>query len=187
MFLYEECVRVPLIVKLPQSAGIEPGTVIQQSAILLDVVPTLIQLHGLGPVETDGISLAPWLLSDESVQERWTCLETQYPLIYNWSPLFAYRDSNWKYIHAPRPELYNLQADPHERENLYETDSPLVETFSAALEDRLLQLNEAAAPNDAGDNVSMERAEMLGSLGYVSGGSSSSGAAHAKRFTRSKR
>ncbi len=169
LFLYEETVRVPFIVKLPQGAIRDPGRACQQSAGLEDVTPTLIELCGLGPTPVTGISLVPWLLGSAVIEPRDIVLETQYPLTYNWSPLYALRNADWKYIHAPIPELYRLADDPGETKNQTDSNSALKTEMSSELEDRLIALARDASLS-AVLPVSSDRMEMLASLGYAAGG-----------------
>jgi predicted Zn-dependent protease len=49
--------------------------------------------------------------------------ETDYPLRFGWAPLRSVRSEGFKYIEAPRPELYNLQSDPKELQNIFESAS----------------------------------------------------------------
>jgi predicted Zn-dependent protease len=46
--------------------------------------------------------------------------ETDYPLRFGWAPLRSVRAEGFKFIEAPRPELYDLQSDPEELLNRYE-------------------------------------------------------------------
>ncbi|MBN2327594.1 MAG: sulfatase-like hydrolase/transferase [Candidatus Omnitrophica bacterium] len=171
LFLYEEAVRVPLITKLPSKLPRpESGAPCRQSVSLLDIMPTLIDLCGLGTVETDGESFAPWLLGRSSAKPRNLVLETQYPLTYNWSPMYSLRNTHWKYIHSPQPELYNLQNDPDEHINLISSkDAPLQE-MQNELEDRLIAMAQSAMPASE-RQISSERMETLASLGYAAGSS----------------
>ncbi len=171
LFLYEEAVRVPFIVKLPEDEKRPINKAIKQSASLEDVTPTLIELCGLGPVDTTGVSLAPWLVGNARIKERNMVLETQYPLVYNWSPAYSLRNASWKYIHSPIPELYNLVSDPDEMINLIATPNTPLESMNAELEDHLLDM--ANAVSLASDMpISPDRVEMLASLGYAAGGKS---------------
>jgi tetratricopeptide (TPR) repeat protein len=69
----------------------------------------------------------------------------------------------YKYIQAPRPELYDLNADPHELNNIYRQSSPL----QAQLRDLLGRYTpKARAPAQA---MSPETKALLGSLGYLAG------------------
>lgn len=168
LFLYDECLRVPWIVKLPASAGAR-GVRIAQQATLTDAAPTLAGLSQLEPLDGDGISLAPWLAGGRAAEPRWTFHDTQYPLTYNWSPLFAIRGPEWKYVHAPRPELYNLAEDPGETRNLLEERPEVADDLRSRLLERLDDLS-SAPPFPGGERISSEQAEMLSSLGYVAGG-----------------
>ncbi len=170
LFLYEEALRIPWILKLPKNAQRKLGVSLQQSVCIEDVMPTLIDLCGLGPVPTTGMSLEPWIMNDVPVQPRNIVIETQYPMVYNWSPLYALRNSTWKYVHAPLPELFNLVEDPKEKNNLYHaTDTPL-SSMQSELESELIHMADTATL-DGNGQVSSERMEVLASLGYAAGGS----------------
>jgi arylsulfatase A-like enzyme len=171
LFLYEEAVRIPFIVKLPKDDKHSAKHAVGQSVSLEDVTPTLIDLCGLGPVDTTGVSLAPWLLDDTRIKDRNIVLETQYPLVYNWSPSYSLRNASWKYIHSPIPELYDLAADPDEMTNLIAAQDTPLESMQAELEDRLVEM--AQAVSLASDMpITPDRVEMLASLGYAAGGRS---------------
>lgn len=116
LFVYDSTLRVPLILAGP---GIDNGDrpyVDQRPVALIDIVPTVIQLIGLPPVEVDGLSLLPL-----SAEQRGRALyaESYAPLLdFGWSPLRAMRSGRDKYIAAPRPELYDIADDPSESRNL---------------------------------------------------------------------
>jgi arylsulfatase A-like enzyme len=169
LFLYEEAVHVPFLVKLPNCENSFSPFPIHQTVSLEDVTPTLIELCGLGFTKTNGVSLAPWLLRQESETDRWICLETQYPLTYNWSPMYSLRSSQWKYIHTPRPELYNLLEDPKEKKNLAGLSAAQRTYMNGILENQLVELARTAV-NDHDPQYSIDRAEILTSLGYMAAG-----------------
>ncbi|MEW6233851.1 MAG: sulfatase-like hydrolase/transferase [Candidatus Omnitrophota bacterium] len=171
LFLYEECVRIPFIVKPPKSFRQRLNVRSPQSADLQDVLPTLIELCGLGPTPTSGISLAPWILGNAKPEERWTALETQYPLTYNWSPLFALRNPQWKFVHAPDSELYNLIADPKEKKSVIHDSPEQTQTMQKILEERLISLAKSS-PIEPDRRPAVASTEILSSLGYVAGGTS---------------
>src|SRR5262249_17575811 len=71
-----------------------------------------------------GRSVAPALrgtpLSDEPA-----FAESLVPLVhYGWSDLRSVRDGRWKYILAPRAELYDLDRDPGQLVNPAEREPP---------------------------------------------------------------
>jgi choline-sulfatase len=162
-FVYDATILVPLVVHYP-------GRVVprrHEAAVrLVDVAATLLELAGVRDLAgSDGASFAS-LLDGGPAGERPALVESQQPFIgYGWSPLRAVREGGFKLIDAPRPELYELDRDPGERENRVR---PL-----AAKADRLRLLMErlerasAPAPSAAADAESLER---LRALGYVGGG-----------------
>src|SRR5436189_6324327 len=94
--------------------------------------------------------------------------ESLTPLLhYGWSDLHAVRDGlRWKYILAPKPELYDLQNDPGELNNIASTDTRHAEVLRSAMESRLQQ--QAAAPSSsAAVGVPADLLERLGALGHV--------------------
>ena len=104
-----------------------------------------------------------------------TYAESLTPLVhYQWSDLRVLRDGTWKYILAPRPELYDLAADPGESRDLAATSTATARRLRASLEG-LLRAERERALDPAGDRpaVSAETLQKLGALGYVSPGAPS--------------
>ena len=92
--------------------------------------------------------------------------ESLTPLLhYGWSDLRSIRDGRWKYILAPRPELYDLQSDPAERVNLAAGQPARAGALRAALETQLRAERRGPAERAT---VPPELLEQLGALGYVS-------------------
>jgi tetratricopeptide (TPR) repeat protein len=90
------------------------------------------------------------------------------PLLhFGWSDLRVVREGRWKYIQAPRPELYDLDADPEERQDLSAAQPARVQAMRAGLA-RILQQERAA--RTGGGAASDELLEKLGALGYVGAG-----------------
>jgi choline-sulfatase len=116
LFVYDSTLRVPLILAGP---GIDSGDrpyVDQRPVSLVDIVPTVIHLVGLPPVEVNGLSLLP-LSAEQRGRELYA--ESFAPLLdFGWSPLRTVRDGADKYIAAPKPELYDVANDPAESHNL---------------------------------------------------------------------
>jgi arylsulfatase A-like enzyme len=144
--LYDPGIKVALLLRYPRR--ISPGTRIDSLASGVDVTPTLLDLAGLGqPTRTQGLSFAP-LLEDGSKPSPRTkifaesnfaalcdpvrCVRTsRYKYVQNFSPGLPIRvtrqasdrlglDLLNRHFSRPRPEeeLYDLAADPGERENL---------------------------------------------------------------------
>jgi tetratricopeptide (TPR) repeat protein len=92
-------------------------------------------------------------------------VETKDPeLMRGWSALYGIRTEAWKYVRAPRPELYDLAADPGETKNLVDSHPDLAARFTAQLDD--IRAREIAPAMPAMED---DVAEQLRSLGYVAG------------------
>jgi tetratricopeptide (TPR) repeat protein len=123
LFLYDSTLHVPLIVKLPGDS--HHGEVVDKLVRTTDILPTVLSLTNTpAPPELSGASLAP-LIDSAADPARELLGETDYPLRWGWAPIKALREQNAKLIEAPRPEFYDLQADPHELKNLYAAQSPV--------------------------------------------------------------
>jgi tetratricopeptide (TPR) repeat protein len=85
-------------------------------------------------------------------------------LLRGWSPLHGVRTPRWKYIRAPRPELYDLVHDPQESRNVHDERPDIVRDLSSRLDTML-----AGSPDAAPASVDRETMEQLRSLGYVAG------------------
>ncbi len=118
IFLYDSTTHVPLILKLPRGAS--AGTVITAQVRTLDILPTLLELAGAPAAQhKDGESLEPYFVG-KAEASRPAYGETDYPLRFGWAPLRSVRTDGFKFIEAPRPELYDLQLDAGELSNKYQ-------------------------------------------------------------------
>lgn len=177
VFLYREAIEVPLILKLPGSE--RAGTSVGVPAQLVDVFPTLVELTAL-PLDADlaasparargprprGVSLLriDLGLEIEPGSPRAIYSETFYPrLHFGWSDLASVIEYPYHYIAAPAPELYDLERDPGETVNLYETEAQTA-----------VRLREIVGNHDRAlrspvlvDAETMRRMEALGYLGSV--------------------
>jgi choline-sulfatase len=170
VFLYDATIRVPLLVKLPKGRG--AGRRVPARARLVDLVPTVLETAGL-PVSpaVQGESLLPLLESGGS-SDRDAYAETDYPRrAFGWSSLAAWRVERFLFVRAPRPELYDLPADPGEKKNLAEEWATVAERIGARMGEFRRQTGGDA---DGGANPApMDPAlvERLAALGYASGAS----------------
>jgi arylsulfatase A-like enzyme len=131
IFLYDSTTHVPLIVKLPGPRG--AGTVVTAQVRTLDIMPTLLELASASaPQKKDGDSLEPYF-DGKSKAARPAFGETDYPLRFGWAPLRSVRSDGFKFIEAPRPELYDLPLDPAEMTNKYEPQDARVQESRAML------------------------------------------------------
>ncbi len=157
VFLYREAIRVPLIVKLPGSR--QAGRIVSRPVGLCDVEPTVSALLGLRPSAAAGSSLLDPETGAGAARRIYS--ETLYPrLQLGWSDLASLTDARYQYIEAPRPELYDLNADPFERRDLA-ADKP------AAFRSLRLALAGLTRPDAQPQASTPEELKRLASLGYL--------------------
>lgn len=161
--IYDATQHVPLILA---GSGVPAGKVSTTPVRLIDVAPTLLDLAGATPLpDIQGRSLRPLFLTDgEDEPERVAYVETlatQFEM--GWSPLLGLRTARYKYIRAPQPELYDLEADPHELRNLARAQPERVATLDGALETHLTH----ARPLETTLELHEDDRARLESLGYL--------------------
>lgn len=168
-FLYESTLRVPLLLRGP---GILPGARPRVTARTIDLLPTALDLIGVAAPEgmkLEGRSLAGAVREGGALRELPSYAESLLPLLhFGWSDLRSIREGRFKYILAPRPELYDLDQDPGERRNLAPTQPAKAEAMRAALASYVE--TERSAVVDAAATVPPDLLEKLGALGYLGAG-----------------
>jgi tetratricopeptide (TPR) repeat protein len=108
-----------------------------------------------------------------NVPEQSQYSETDYPLrAFGWSPLRALRTGRYLYIEAPRRELYDQIADPQELQNIANSSKAVADTMASQLEKFHQRTSSSAITNQS--HMTMDQAEQLRGLGYISSGSSQS-------------
>jgi tetratricopeptide (TPR) repeat protein len=149
---------------------------------IADAFPTLIDVLGVDPAvyeprrDPRNSVLTATMKTDRSfaaslrghvLSDRDAYAETDMPISYHWSPLRALLTREWKYIRAPRRELYDRVADPGDQTNLWASSARTAD----AMEQRLAAV-EKAMESGVGAEVKLSAAERrrLASLGYMAGG-----------------
>jgi tetratricopeptide (TPR) repeat protein len=142
IYLYDSTTHVPLIIKLPRRES--AGTSVAAQVRTVDIAPTLVDLAGVAATaKSDGESLRLYL-SGKSDVSRPVFGETDYPLRFGWAPLRSVRKDGFKFIEAPRPELYDLNRDAAELNNRYEASDMRVQNSRAMLAE--LRARETSQP-----------------------------------------
>ncbi|HPW17876.1 MAG TPA: tetratricopeptide repeat protein [Candidatus Aminicenantes bacterium] len=165
-FIYDSTLHVPLIVVAPLD-GLA-GKRVPAQVSTADLFPTILDLAGLSGVgEVQGRSLVRRMFRPGAGRETPAYGESMAPNIqFGWSPLHVLRTSRWKYIDAPRAELFDIAADPGERVNLASREPGVVRAMKAGL-DRLMDETGRGAPAPQAANLDRETMERLTALGYV--------------------
>lgn len=166
-FIYEATTRVPFIVRAPFERL--RGRRVADPVRSVDLMPTVLDLLGIAPPPAiDGVSLAPLMTGGRRSMDLEGYAEALYPLHhFGWSEMRAWRAGRYKAIDAPRPELYDLDRDPHETTNLYAERRTVADGMIA----RLRTLEKEAAADDSvarpAPEVDTETRARLAALGYV--------------------
>jgi arylsulfatase A-like enzyme/cytochrome c-type biogenesis protein CcmH/NrfG len=161
-FVYDAAVHIPLIIAGP---GVPARTVTEQVRIV-DVMPTVLDLLGVTPPEeVQGQSLTP--LGRGEALDLLAYSETYYPRYhYGWSELTAVRDGRFKFIAAPRRELYDVEADPGETKDLSSENPRMAEALERGLRD-LVSRTATEAVVQQPRALDPDTEQRLRALGYV--------------------
>ena len=177
LFLYDETLHVPLLIKLASTGSDRPRIEIRVG--LVDIAPTLLQEVGIPtPQAMQGESLLALMKpspkraantkSEDTSLDRPQYAETDYPYrAFGWSSLRAWRGGKYLYVDAPRPELYDQSVDPAAAHNLASSSPGVAATMAAQLEQFRHKTERAGATEAV---LTPHQAEQLQALGYVSSG-----------------
>jgi choline-sulfatase len=170
IFLYDSTTHVPLIVKLPGAA--KAARVVDAQVRTTDILPTVLELTARSaPVRLDGESLTPYFAGTDTTN-RVAFGETDYPMRFGWSPLRSVRRDGFKFIEAPRPELYDLHTDPGELHNAYAPWNADVQKSRALLADLRSKMPPQAPSRATVGQGTLSELRALGYLGPADAGSS---------------
>ena len=165
--LYDEILRVPLIIRMPDRPG---SQIIRRQVRLLDIMPTVLDLCEC-PVPGDimGTSLVP----------LWTQREGEYDVEVAVSEMrrdpwhrVAVRTEEFKYIwdskRPDQPDLYDLRADPAEKQNVSSLYPQQVSRFQASVDTHLRRVAETE-PGTAVPKLELDEEVVmrLRDLGYM--------------------
>jgi choline-sulfatase len=173
IFVYDSTIRVPFLLAGP---GVPAGRVSETMARGIDVAPTLLDYAGLADAGMEGRSLRR-AASGERLPDEPAYSESLHPqLQYGWAPLHAWRTTRFKFIEAPRSELYDLRADPGETHDLSGVEPDRARKMQAALDEAMA----GAKTPDASRKVDAETTERLAALGYIGTGGTDAPSPHAR-------
>jgi arylsulfatase A-like enzyme/Tfp pilus assembly protein PilF len=163
-FIYEPVIHVPLLIRAPYDAlgGRRVGDLVRS----IDVMPTVLDLLGVRPAgKLEGQSLVGLMSGAASELGLSAYAEAVYPRYhFGWSELRSVTSGGYKYIDAPRPELYDLKSDPHETRNLYQDRRAVSSRLEALLKASEISGDTLVKPSV---EVDADTRARLAALGYV--------------------
>ncbi|MBP1636718.1 MAG: tetratricopeptide repeat protein [Acidobacteria bacterium] len=174
MFVYDATLRVPWVMAGPGIPGGRTATVMARG---IDVAPTILEYAGRpAAAAIEGRSVRP-AIEGRAMGDEPAYAESLFASLHlHWAPLYAWRTSRWKLVDAPRPELFDMAADPGEQHDRAGDEPSRVEALRRPLRAAL----SAPAP-DAVATIDAEAASRLRSLGYLGGGPFNPRTASSKR------
>ena len=173
--LYEEIVRVPLIVVYPPLA--KRGMTVRRQVMSIDILPSVLDLLKLGSApHLQGRSFIPFIDGRETGDSP--------PAYADALEIDAVRSGAWKFIEkadggagqrptlSPAPELYNLEKDPGEKTDLVERDAATRDRLAALLREWRAEnerLRVQLGLDRAAERVTLDKRtlEELRALGYL--------------------
>ena len=185
VFLYDAVLHVPLAIRLPRR--VFAGTRVAKQVRLADVAPSVLDASGLVvPASMQGESVMPLVRlthdttpanagnrapvassASRTTEDRPVYAETDYPRqAFGWSPMAAWRVDRYLLVRAPKPEVYDVVADPGETRNLAASRPRLVDGMSAELRDFITR---SGGGTSEGTRIDPEIAGRLAALGYAGG------------------
>ena len=144
-FMYEESLNTPLIMRLPD--GFERRGEITEMVQNIDYAPTFLELAGVEvPADIQGESFLPLLKGEKPDNWRDAIYYHfyEYPAEHAVKRHYGVRDDRYKLMHFYNDidtwELYDLQEDPHEMNNIY--GKPGTEEITKRMMEKLKQQQE---------------------------------------------
>jgi arylsulfatase A-like enzyme len=158
MTVYETLAHVPLIIKTPSDGPAGKRIALVQN---LDIVPTILDYVGIEGEKFgfQGKSLRPVIEKDETIHAYSYCAQ------YNWRSV---TDGRFKLIISVRTgaiALYDLQADPKEKEDLIDIEVETARELLRVLKEWISE-EEAGLTQKQRIRLSEEAVERLRALGY---------------------
>jgi len=165
VFLYDETIHVPLVLKLPKNQMAGKRT--KNRARLLDISPTVLAEAGVAiPAQMQGQSLIRIARATSQADQPAYSRSEFSKRAFGCSVLESWRAGKYLYIRAPKPELYDLSSDPGATRNLAQSAKATLETMASQLQTFDSHLGNDVSKSAASDLTESEM-QKLASLGYV--------------------
>jgi hypothetical protein len=148
LLLYDTTLRVPLLVR---GGGFPGGRRVAGAVGLADLAATVLDAAS-EPPSLPGASLRGRLGGGAGAARLYA--ETRLPwLEFGWSELVSWREGEWKYVRAPRPELYDLAKDPGESDDQASRQPDTMRRLADTLERALQGMPKRDSPGGKGSGA----------------------------------
>ena len=163
-FIYDVTLRVPLI--FYSQNYLPKGLVVNARVRLIDIMPSILEMLTFpAGKEIQGVSLFPYIEGRKN-DDLPAYIETYSPREnHGWSELIGLIRNEWKYIQAPKPELYNLKSDPQEEKNVIYLEKKVASAMMQELKDTIQKFSSEKEVRKK--KLTAEERERLRSLGYL--------------------
>jgi len=170
-YIYQQALRVPLIVVLPGKKG---KTSIEKPVQLVDLMPTILDILQIEtPKVVQGVSMMP-LIDGKQTGPRFAYSESlSGTQTFGTASLRSIQDATYKYIDTARPELYDIRTDKLEENNLFEQKKDLAAKMKSALQNVMTRYSADVKETAEERKLSPEESEKLAALGYIGGSAAS--------------
>lgn len=163
-FMYEESLRMPFVIRYPQS--IEPKTIVKDVVSNVDLAPTILEMAGVKtPKDVQGKSFYKQLKGVENSNWRQSMYYHyyEYPFWHHVQPHYGIRTDRYKLIHFYYDidvwELYDLKNDPNELSNLIKEESH--QLLISDLKQELYNLKK-----EYGNNLSLDELRKISNTNF---------------------
>ncbi len=165
--IYESTMHVPFLMK---GKGLPKNISVSEISATIDILPTILEYLSIPvPPHVRGESLLGCIGNRVKRIERDIYIESLSPrILFGWSELRGLRSGRWKYIKAPVPELYDLEEDPQEMNNVFEEETVVASDLSRKLYEMEQDLEARGKHYSRTVAIDEQSRKALLSLGYVS-------------------
>ena len=171
-FVYQSTNHVPLVIKPSTGglSGVSRGAKIEQPVSVIDIPPTVLAAVGLEtPGHMQGLDLGPCFAGEQPPEnDRPVYCESLKPTMFGCSPLRSIVHDRWQYVWSVNSELYDLDKDPKQKNNVIDEYPEIVTALHIQLTGAM---EHQGGSQQRGTTQSLDESDRarLQSLGYVGG------------------